>query len=577
MANLAAVISLAAVMVVTANAALVLSNRPRITPNRVHKVCSKRFGPNYRFVPSDFGFLVGEFEDRFGVTEVDNARIVTGVPGQRCGADRVLACNANETDCQKLVLCEDFTSNRCLDCQRVTSIVTSFTTRTGIYADCDEGTIGVEDMSKKQLRQVLEALKDNIVGDCELKGCRYWTELVKRVKVVTSKQRLGVPTQTKRAKRKLRRCPSLQQVQFADNGCRFSTKPLPTFTPPPPSPEPSCTRTYERRCRIFTSPFLSPNPFILGPSVVDCDRRLDGELPCSPLPTDSAVVSLIGNALTSLPGDTLSQVEGLAVFDISVNNLTELFPNTFDGQSDLELLYIDDNFLTSFPDGIFDDLSNLTLLQSDFNQLQTLSANLFQGLTALIDLDMDHNMLEALPAGLLDPLTQLEQLDFNDNPIASLPAGIFDTLTKLEDLELHEMLLTELDPDIFANNGQIDRIHLGYNQLLELSNKTFSGLTLMTELRLDHNNLSSLPEGLFSDLVALKTLELEDNMLSTLPDGIFDAFSSSITELTMEDNPWICCGPTREALLLATDNPICAGPPDVAAQAPGVTDTAGCI
>ena len=44
----------------------------------------------------------------------------------------------------------------------------------------------------------------------------------------------------------------------------------------------------------------------------------------------------------------------------------------------------------------------------------------------------------------------------------------------------------------------------------------------------------------------------------------------------MGSNPWFCCGSTREALLLATDSPVCAGPADVEGLSPGINDSLAC-
>jgi hypothetical protein len=75
----------------------------------------------------------------------------------------------------------------CLTCERTQSIISKYNTRvsladyrtcpilmffadqTGIYADCEEGTVSVGGMSRAQGKDILRSVKSTIVDECDLK------------------------------------------------------------------------------------------------------------------------------------------------------------------------------------------------------------------------------------------------------------------------------------------------------------------------------------------------------------------------------------------------------------------------
>eukprot|EP00045_Choanoeca_perplexa_P016291 m.218244 g.218244 ORF g.218244 m.218244 type:complete len:947 (+) comp17217_c0_seq3:2423-5263(+) len=98
--------------------------------------------------------------------------------------------------------------------------------------------------------------------------------------------------------------------------------------------------------------------------------------------------------------------------------------------------------------------------------------------------------------------------------------------------------------------------------------------TAVQHVFLNNNSLVSIPP-IFDGLANLTELDLSNNDLTQLPDGLFDDVNPNIT-IALANNPWFCCGYTREALLGASDGPLCAGPSDVQGQPPPSNESIGC-
>ena len=132
-------------------------------------------------------------------------------------------------------------------------------------------------------------------------------------------------------------------------------------------------------------------------------------------------------------------------------------------------------------------------------------------------------------------------------------------------------------------------IHLGYNTLhvfpkfaiyaplLEqlllyncgmhtISIQNATGLTAVRLFDLASNKLTDIPN--LSFMRKLETLRLHANQLSSVP----DMYDLPLESLTMADNPvvcnkvlcWVRMWPWMKASLVPTDEPVCAGPDEVA-------------
>ena len=97
-----------------------------------------------------------------------------------------------------------------------------------------------------------------------------------------------------------------------------------------------------------------------------------------------------------------------------------------------------------------------------------------------------------------------------------------------------------------------------------------TGLTEVRKLYLHFNRLTTIPKNSFMD--TLELLYLHDNQLSSVP----DLNDIPFTELTLADYPlvcdmalcWVRMWPWMKTSSIPSDEPVCAGPVEVAGMKP---------
>ncbi|XP_067090514.1 leucine-rich repeat and transmembrane domain-containing protein 2-like [Osmerus mordax] len=151
------------------------------------------------------------------------------------------------------------------------------------------------------------------------------------------------------------------------------------------------------------------------------------------LPSDTLVLRLPHNNLSSLGAGDLGDLPLLEDLDLSNNQLSSLQPGAFSGLGSLQWLNLSGNFLG--PLRLAVERRNLTEPQEG-GAPRGLSAELFQGLLQLKGLDLSYNGLVALPGSLLEGLQGLVWLSLARNRLRALDRASFEPLESLQQLQL---------------------------------------------------------------------------------------------------------------------------------------------
>lgn len=88
----------------------------------------------------------------------------------------------------------------------------------------------------------------------------------------------------------------------------------------------------------------------------------------------------------------------------------------------------------------------------------------------------------------------------------------------------------------------IEQINMGSSRITDdkLGDDTFRGCEKLYSLHLNNNLLTTLSPSIFSGLKNLTWLFLQNNQFTTLPPGIFSQHESSLFNLQIVNNPWVC-------------------------------------
>ncbi|XP_075458478.1 leucine-rich repeat and transmembrane domain-containing protein 2 isoform X1 [Ascaphus truei] len=144
---------------------------------------------------------------------------------------------------------------------------------------------------------------------------------------------------------------------------------------------------------------------------VDCSSRGLTSVPPD-IPLDTRTLLLLNNRLSSLPGDSFSNLSSLHRLDLS------------------------NNFLDQLPSELLGELGNLTELRLRNNSIRSLDRDLLHQLPLLRRLDLSLNGLSQVPSGLFDDLPTLHWLSLRSNRLQSLDRVTFEPLSSLQQIQL---------------------------------------------------------------------------------------------------------------------------------------------
>eukprot|EP00045_Choanoeca_perplexa_P023050 m.11957 g.11957 ORF g.11957 m.11957 type:complete len:520 (+) comp9890_c0_seq1:300-1859(+) len=448
--------------------AVELGDEPQLAAH-LHEQCVNDHGEIYKVVPANSGFIFTPIEGvHVGV------KLVRSSVGGGCKADMYQACSVlNDDNCRPVVNCTDPSNQQtCMNCQpgRFQKV---FKAQVTMYADCENGEVSMRSAPEVQQMEVLRAVKDAIVNDCELKGCRYATESLGNVRLRRRNKgtRFQFPARTKRSQRKLEACDTLKQGIETISGCRVSSAPLPK-----PPPKPIVCESEE---------YLTPADIgcILAGVMTFCSGILDVPA-CLRFPQNTPHVVMSFGANTTM---------------------VELPLGIFDGVTDslVRLSMTNMHMVTRVSKEFFKGLSKLTSLTFEAPALKTMDTDLFAGLTSLEELSIQGSgALTSLKTELFTPVAStLLSLNIGYMSVASLPSDLLGSMSKLTTLVVYRMnSLTSLPADLFRDTTALETLNMDFNiQLTELPAGLLNGLSALTSLRFEGLRIATLPAGLFDD------------------------------------------------------------------------------
>eukprot|EP00045_Choanoeca_perplexa_P022675 m.10238 g.10238 ORF g.10238 m.10238 type:complete len:567 (+) comp9619_c0_seq2:83-1783(+) len=543
-----AIVQLCLIAAVFADRPLQVGTEP-LNATQLHDACVDEHGVIYELAPSSDGVVfVSSTDASFGV------KVVQSPIGGGCKADMYQACEIGDDGCQAMVACTDPSNQqRCVTCQPG-KFQSRFRGQAKMFADCDSGKTPMRDATSEQQMEVLTALKNTIINECDnLKGCRFATESRNNLRISNRNNgtRFKFPVRRSKFARRLRKCEVLKEpIQTPSGSCRYSSRRLPYFEECPDG---------------FIAPEI-PGCEVSGTEVY-CQSEMTGIPSCVRFPSNTTYIGIWEfneASLTTLPAGLFDGLEALEALDITDHRLTTLPSDLFEGLSSLMYLTIQDANFTTVDPAWLASLPSLTYLELSDNMLAS-AASLAPFLSRLIQLDLDSNNIQNLSDLGLDSASNLELLSLRDNGIQSLPADIFRNLAAIKSITLRDNKLVTLAEDIFSGLTTIEFLDLGSNDFNTFPAGLFSNLTALSILRLRNLQLTSFPFGFFDGLVSLQSLALDSSLqLTTLPPGAFDDLAA-LTYFGAPGVPFHCCGDTYTQLdsirdIVTFDRVTCATP-----------------
>lgn len=216
--------------------------------------------------------------------------------------------------------------------------------------------------------------------------------------------------------------------------------------------------------------------------------------------------------------------------------------------------------------GVFADMNALTILDLRNNSLGSLPSSVFSGLVSLKCLFLSRNQLSTLPESIFSTMPSLIHVELDDNkPFHFASEMFFNASSSLSKISCKRCGISELTlvTEALAGVVNLNKLSLSGNslssltssalakiphlQILDLGNcstravndTSFAKLTQLRSLDLSHNLIDHLPSDAFVDSKStLQVVLLNDNRLKTLDEKFLEW--SSITQLRLDNNPWIC-------------------------------------
>ncbi|ELU05776.1 hypothetical protein CAPTEDRAFT_221383 [Capitella teleta] len=249
------------------------------------------------------------------------------------------------------------------------------------------------------------------------------------------------------------------------------------------------------------------------------------------IPSNTQILYLSYNNLTSIGARAFSKLQALSTVDLAFNSINFISPKSFleTRVSSLDLCW---NQLKNFPDLRTLHLS-LTFLDLCRNKLTQVPVSVLQGLR-LKSIDLSNNEISEFPdfSLLADTLTVI---DLSYNPIAKIRPELLTPLVNLERLYLENALLAVVpDFSLMPFPNAMKELHLSRNHIKTFPPRVFKTLSLLTELFLAHNQIESVAESSLTGLTSLDSLDLSHNRMSHLPD--IRSVKRSLTFLDLSHN-----------------------------------------
>ena len=190
---------------------------------------------------------------------------------------------------------------------------------------------------------------------------------------------------------------------------------------------------------------------------VDCSSRGLSSIPRH-LPTNTVVLLLHDNKITSIESDTFNNFRNLIRLDLDNNEISVIEDNNFNNLPNLKYLYLHTNRITSIKSDMFNKLSKL------------------------VDLFLNQNRITSIKSDMFNNLMNLRKLFLHQNRITSIKSDTFKNLN-LYVLYLHENRITSIKSDAFNNLRNLKQLWLMSNPISVVEENAFNMLPNLEELK----------------------------------------------------------------------------------------------
>ena len=193
-------------------------------------------------------------------------------------------------------------------------------------------------------------------------------------------------------------------------------------------------------------------------------------------------VNCSSRGLHSIPGNLSTNTY---VLDLHQNKITSIKSDTFNNLAKLKVLYLHQNKIASIKSDTFNNLTNLYRLDLDNNDISVIEDNNFNNLPNLEHLYLHENRITSIKSNTFNNLSNLNRLDLDHNYISVIEDNNFNHLPKLEILYLHNNTITSIKSDTFSNLTNLKKLWLRSNPISVVEENAFNTLPNLKELKFD--------------------------------------------------------------------------------------------
>ncbi|XP_031351985.1 leucine-rich repeat transmembrane neuronal protein 1-like isoform X1 [Photinus pyralis] len=257
--------------------------------------------------------------------------------------------------------------------------------------------------------------------------------------------------------------------------------------------------------------------------------------------TFKSLVDYQGNKLTFNPmnkdfqGNIVQFNKGVPIQSLPKNAFY-----TFESQLIRELS-VSDHQVELIQDGAFTSLNCVSTLQLARNKISLINPDSFEGLRHLHELDLGENQIVEIPERIFRFSTLLKKLNISRNNLKVLHPDSFYKLTNLEELDLSYNYLYKIQPDTLRYFDKLKNLQIGSNQFDYLEMEKWTNLTSLRTLNVSNNELRSVDFVYsFSFSSSLTELYLDDNYLTKFNVRGFRKHLPRVTVIDISENLWMC-------------------------------------
>ncbi|XP_030849283.1 toll-like receptor 3 [Strongylocentrotus purpuratus] len=232
---------------------------------------------------------------------------------------------------------------------------------------------------------------------------------------------------------------------------------------------------------------------------------------------------LCTNRLFSFPGDALPWSNSIKKLDVSGNKISLIDSRDLKPLQNcsLERLSLVNNALSSLPLNIFSYLSTVRVLGISRNNFRKFHISMVLGSTVITNLFFESCKIhEIIPLNKshvsLGEWGNISKLSLASNIIIYVPDFAFWGFNQTTVISLHNSQIAKLSNRSFCGLDHLIQLDLSYNRLTTISLDMFSCNKMLQQLKLNGNNIARLSIGKESGLSLLYILDLAHNNIKDI-------------------------------------------------------------